>query len=133
MAYYVPGIGEVEIKHSFQVCSVDKHLMGKTEIKGYYDLWYRNRERWHSSDWASLDWLKEVFLEELTLKLGLGGWTEGKYFKNGVETATRKHVKGKMFMSIDRRDGGIRKPYAFDSHPQPLACLSILARIKRKL
>lgn len=54
--------------------------MGKTEkINGCYDLWHRNREKWYSSDWACLNWLKEVFLEELITKLGLGGWTEGKY------------------------------------------------------
>lgn len=42
-------------------------------------------------------------------------------------------MKGRMSMSIDRRDWGIWKPCAFDSHPQPLAYLSIMVRVKRKL
>lgn len=42
-------------------------------------------------------------------------------------------MKGRMPMSINRRDWGICKPCAFDSHPQPLAYLSVMVRVKRKL
>lgn len=54
-------------------------------------------------------------------------------FFNGVETAIRKSLKGRMSMSIDRRDWGIWKPCAFESHPQPLAYLSVMVRVKKKL
>lgn len=42
-------------------------------------------------------------------------------------------MKGRMSMSIDRRDWGIRKPCVFDSRPQPLAYLSVMVGVKRKL
>ena len=74
--------------------------MGDREINGSYDLWYRNREK--CSDWAWLDWLKEVFLKELiTRKMNR---RKIFFFFNGVETATGKSMKGRMSMSIDRRD-----------------------------